>query len=1155
MLSRRGRAALGVAVAFVVLGVAISAGRLLEVGLALAALVVIDALLAFVLRPASLEIIPCADQAVVAAGADVELVFSATNRSRRPTKHLVFELPLLTEERTGARALLGAVTPAEDLGPNERCRVRSTLGPLPRGKWTATSVIARSAGPLGFAERRRTLPAELSVTVHPAPDPVPTGVVPGPAPGVADGADEERVPVGVRAFTEGDALRLVHWPSSLKRGTLMVRELAEHGPDQTVMVLDLRPEVHEGRSFESMLEQAAAILLDPPGGSPVRMITTAGADSGRLATVEGRRSALQALATIQPEPGPAPNELTQRLSAARQARRLVVLSGPRVAAAVGSQRRRKGASWLCGQADADAPFSPNPRADQPSEAERARPNAAATLARTLAVGLATAWVGRLFIGKGWIPSVLIGLGLVLVASLVSAARSGTSDRRRLTWLGGALVLGTLIDTWLVTGTGPGIAEARLILSSLRRAPGELRLVGVPAPELAPLVIGLALLGALSLAIAEALGHRHRFGALAPVACLVAFSGAEHLGNPNAASALWIALIGLAAWASVTLERPLGEHQDVLSTRATLRRGMGAVASAGVAIVIGALGAMPFLGALGGGIVKVHPDSASLAVSIDPLVSLVPDLEQVGGPVLFTVKTTSPDYWRLETLTTFNGVTWLPSQVSTNSGILQAGATTPSGLPHAISPDPHGTFTVERFHLEHLASAALPVGGDPIQVSGAPLVSWHPREEELDTVDGLPLPLGTTYQVLAFQPAYTAALLANATVPADPPAGTLTLPPVPAKVRQLAEAIVAHAPTPYAKALAIQTYLRTHEHYDLNVPSGPGNPLERFLFVTHEGYCQQFAGSFGVLARLVGLPTRLAVGFTPGTLVGHDTYQVSAADVHTWPEVDFSGLGWVRFEPTPGRGAPGEQAYDGVKPSQVGATKPTSVAPVRYPASATTTKAAPSTTTASLGSSKSGGRPPSASTATSPQATLRSHSVGHARGLVSLVVALGVALALGLVVALRRRSWRRRREHRSRRPAPSWWLGVLALPRRFTRRPEDLFWPRGAERSRPVEQARRSWERALFEAERWVDHGHQQRPKVGLGAVPTTPRQRTTAVADELGPQARFALLEVLGHAERAAFGPAEDAFACAVRAEQARAELHRALRATPSRHESPEPVG
>ena len=55
----------------------------------------------------------------------------------------------------------------------------------------------------------------------------------------------------------------------------------------------------------------------------------------------------------------------------------------------------------------------------------------------------------------------------------------------------------------------------------------------------------------------------------------------------------------------------------------------------------------------------------------------------------------------------------------------------------------------------------------------------------------------------------------------------------------------------------------------------------------------------VLARLLGIPSRVAVGYTAGTRAGHGVWQVTTADAHAWPELYFPTVGWTRFEPTPG----------------------------------------------------------------------------------------------------------------------------------------------------------------------------------------------------------------------------------------------------------------
>jgi transglutaminase-like putative cysteine protease len=136
---------------------------------------------------------------------------------------------------------------------------------------------------------------------------------------------------------------------------------------------------------------------------------------------------------------------------------------------------------------------------------------------------------------------------------------------------------------------------------------------------------------------------------------------------------------------------------------------------------------------------------------------------------------------------------------------------------------------------------------------------------------------------------------------------LTFPTGPGnKLLNLANEITKGADTPYQKAEDLQNWFwSSHFHYDLNVrlPDSTAG-LIKFLFSTRTGYCQQFAFAMAGLARLVGIPSRIAVGYTAGTSEGNGTWKVTTADAHAWPELYIPGSGWVRFEPTPG-GAGGQ----------------------------------------------------------------------------------------------------------------------------------------------------------------------------------------------------------------------------------------------------------
>jgi transglutaminase-like putative cysteine protease len=127
-----------------------------------------------------------------------------------------------------------------------------------------------------------------------------------------------------------------------------------------------------------------------------------------------------------------------------------------------------------------------------------------------------------------------------------------------------------------------------------------------------------------------------------------------------------------------------------------------------------------------------------------------------------------------------------------------------------------------------------------------------------------------------------------------------------QLAKLAARITKNARTPYQKAVKLQSYFQSAGFsYDLNVslPNGIAG-LVQFLDSVRAGYCQQFAFAMAALARLVGIPARIAVGYTAGTNMGKGVWAVTTADAHAWPELYFRGMGWLRFEPTPG-GAAGQ----------------------------------------------------------------------------------------------------------------------------------------------------------------------------------------------------------------------------------------------------------
>jgi transglutaminase-like putative cysteine protease len=379
---------------------------------------------------------------------------------------------------------------------------------------------------------------------------------------------------------------------------------------------------------------------------------------------------------------------------------------------------------------------------------------------------------------------------------------------------------------------------------------------------------------------------------------------------------------------------------------------------------------------------------------NPLVDFRTRLTQYANTPVFVVSSSVPSYWRLTSLDTFDGTTWV------SSGSYSGFGTRLPGTAPAAARTARATFTVQS-----LDSVWLPAQFDPISVEGVRHVTYDPASDSLLTTQGTSDRM--QYSVNSYQYLDTlsaSALEAAPPVSSGPTVGRdLQLPAsVGGPITQLADTLTRGLTTEYAKALAIQNWLRSPQFtYSLDPPSdGAGDAaIYNFLFVTRTGYCQQFAGAFAVLARAAHLPTRLAVGFATGQAAGAGTFQVRDKDSHTWPEVYFGPkYGWVPFEPTKGFDMPGTGGYS---PTTGSSTGPGSVQPV-----------APSTTVAGSTSPASGNTPknPKAAVTTAPPAVAAPvrHSGGASPWWLLLPGAVLAWPAVNGSVSVLRRGRRRRR---------------------------------------------------------------------------------------------------------------------------------------------------
>jgi len=298
------------------------------------------------------------------------------------------------------------------------------------------------------------------------------------------------------------------------------------------------------------------------------------------------------------------------------------------------------------------------------------------------------------------------------------------------------------------------------------------------------------------------------------------------------------------------------------------------------------------------------------VLTDPIVQMQGMLVHGSNGTVLTYRSTNPkpqyQYLQDQVLNYAPGTsTWVPVLPSEGSQLGQSGSLPAiPGLSSAITARSFTTRITMSSGVTGYSSPLtfLPVPYAPqhVQIQG----SWQDDASTLMVFLAHGQLSGLRYAATSDDIEPSVPQLEQATAPPASIAKQYLPFPSPAKKQLLALAkqITGSDPTAIQKALALQSWFLTGGHftYSLNVRL-PNNTrgLVDFLTKTKRGYCQQFAFAMAALARLVGIPARVAVGYTAGTLQRGGTWKVTEADAHAWPELYFQGAGWLRFEPTPG----------------------------------------------------------------------------------------------------------------------------------------------------------------------------------------------------------------------------------------------------------------
>ena len=635
----------------------------------------------------------------------------------------------------------------------------------------------------------------------------------------------------------------------------------------------------------------------------------------------------------------------------------------------------------------------------------------------LATFAASSALGGVFHGYGWLFPVLGGILVVVVLSELVRMSPLPAAFGPIVAAGGMLLYITAIYSraeayWHFIPTGSSL---NALADVARSGFHDVHKLTTPVPPHQGLVL-LAVVGIAGVSlVVDLLAVTMRRAALAGLPLLATFALCTSVAKHGVgwvpfvfgtAGYLWLLLADsrerLSRWgrqAGADPQRPrFSWSDDVMPSPLSVmgrRVGISAivVAVAVPLLIPGLRGGVPHGGqglGLGGG--------SSTRFTVNPIVTIRGDLQAGKAVPVLTFRTTAsdPGYLRLTSLDKFDGTSFAPST-------LRQPATAEVSRGLSVIP-PKGALQSASVAIGNLDVPWLPL---PAQVTGVTVTGDWRYDAGTDTVfSARNNTQGLQYNVQFVPPQPTAAELEKVTDADSSLDRYRELPAIPQSVRALTQSVIAHATTPFDKALAIQNFLTSSQfHYDTTVDIGDStDALETFLLKTKRGFCQQFAAAMAVMARLANIPSRVAVGFTRGTEQPDQAWLVTTRDAHAWPELYFAGYGWLAFEPTP-RGDGQAQAPAYTVETSVQPTGPNGKGGSPDGGGGTKPKSGPSKNQRLDQEADLHGL-----NGIAPPVPVTHHSNARRTAALVIVILLGIALIAPSLarVALRRRRWRRAR---------------------------------------------------------------------------------------------------------------------------------------------------
>ncbi len=375
---------------------------------------------------------------------------------------------------------------------------------------------------------------------------------------------------------------------------------------------------------------------------------------------------------------------------------------------------------------------------------------------------------------------------------------------------------------------------------------------------------------------------------------------------------WTFLLGGAAFAGLLAVDGNHRHRRWRTREAPGRSGKPGVLSAPVAVVAAAI----VLGLFGGAITWVGtvgripfgnggdgPGAGSGGFGIQPFTELRGMLDQGSNRELFKVRGLGTDRRLLRAMTLD---TYYPNKGwgLHDEGRSQQGVPVGPQLPPAPGDD--GSGAARRIDVEPASwrDNWLPVYGAPRVINGA--AGGYLYDQVSGTVFTTRSEVPPSYTEYASLKEPTAPELRVTPQVDDLPPRYLQIDRVDDRVRAKTQQLIAAESNDFDRASAIWRYFTAQNGFVYDTKTAPANDadaLADFILNGKRGFCEQFASAMAVMLRVAGIPSRVAIGFTPGVPV-NDYLSISTQDAHAWVEAYFGDKGWVTFDPTPlsdGRG--------------------------------------------------------------------------------------------------------------------------------------------------------------------------------------------------------------------------------------------------------------